>query len=50
MDLIIQSIFQINLLNQPTVSDGELGIKSGLGFYDYSKSKKAETVSKRFVK
>ena len=39
-----------NKLLTQMVSEGELGIKSGLGFYDYSKSKKAETVSKRFVK
>jgi len=30
------------------VNDGKLGIKSGEGFYDYSDSKKAEFVSKRF--
>ena len=39
-----------NKLLTHMVSKGELGVKSGLGFYDYSKSKKAETVSKRFVK
>ena len=39
-----------NKLLTHMVSEGELGIKSGLGFYDYSKSKKAETVSQRFVK
>ena len=39
-----------NKLLTQMVSEGELGIKSGLGFYDYSKSKKAETVSKRFIK
>jgi len=30
------------------VKSGKLGIKSGEGFYDYSKSKKAELVSKQF--
>ncbi len=30
------------------VSAGKLGIKSGEGFYDYSNSKKAETVAKQF--
>ena len=39
-----------NKLLTHMISKGELGVKSGLGFYDYSKSKKAETVSKRFVK
>ena len=32
------------------VTAGKLGIKSGEGFYDYSESKKAETVSKQFQK
>jgi 3-hydroxybutyryl-CoA dehydrogenase len=32
------------------VRAGKLGVKSGEGFYDYSESKKAETVSKQFVK
>lgn len=31
------------------VRAGKLGIKSGEGFYDYSESKKAETVSKQFA-
>ena len=30
------------------VTSGKLGIKSGEGFYDYSKSKKAEVVAKQF--
>lgn len=30
------------------VRAGKLGVKSGEGFYDYSQSKKAETVSKQF--
>jgi len=32
------------------VTAGKLGIKSGEGFYDYSQSRKAETVSKQFSK
>ncbi|MFD2540700.1 3-hydroxybutyryl-CoA dehydrogenase [Lacinutrix gracilariae] len=32
------------------VRAGKLGVKSGEGFYDYSESKKAEKVSKQFVK
>jgi len=31
------------------VSAGKMGVKSGEGFYDYSQSKKAETVSKQFI-
>jgi 3-hydroxybutyryl-CoA dehydrogenase len=32
------------------VRAGKLGIKSGEGFYDYSESKKAENISKEFIK
>lgn len=32
------------------VMAGKLGVKSGEGFYDYSESRKAEKVSKQFVK
>ena len=32
------------------VRAGKLGIKSGEGFYDYSESRKAEKISKQFVK
>ncbi len=32
------------------VNAGKLGVKSGEGFYDYSESRKAEIVSKQFVK
>ncbi|WP_100612571.1 3-hydroxyacyl-CoA dehydrogenase family protein [Confluentibacter lentus] len=32
------------------VNAGKLGVKSGEGFYDYSESKKAEKVSKQFLK
>jgi len=32
------------------VRAGKLGVKSGEGFYDYSESRKAEKVSKQFVK
>ncbi|WP_242205447.1 3-hydroxyacyl-CoA dehydrogenase family protein [Aestuariivivens insulae] len=31
------------------VRAGKLGVKSGEGFYDYSESKKAETVAKQFI-
>lgn len=32
------------------VTAGKLGVKSGEGFYDYSTSRKAETVAKQFIK
>ncbi|PKQ46027.1 3-hydroxyacyl-CoA dehydrogenase family protein [Confluentibacter flavum] len=32
------------------VKAGKLGVKSGEGFYDYSESKKAEKISKQFLK
>ncbi|CDF80065.1 3-hydroxybutyryl-CoA dehydrogenase [Formosa agariphila KMM 3901] len=32
------------------VNAGKLGVKSGEGFYDYSKSRKAEVVAKQFLK
>ena len=32
------------------VEAGKFGVKSGEGFYDYSKSKKAEKISKQFLK
>ncbi|MDG1729120.1 MAG: 3-hydroxybutyryl-CoA dehydrogenase [Algibacter sp.] len=32
------------------VRAGKLGVKSGAGFYDYSESKKAEKISKQFLK
>jgi len=31
------------------VTAGKLGLKSGEGFYDYSQSRKAETISKQFI-
>lgn len=37
-----------NPLLNDMVKKGSLGVKSGVGFYDYSQSKKAEMVSKRF--
>ena len=32
------------------VNAGKLGVKSGEGFYDYSESRKAEKISKQFLK
>jgi 3-hydroxybutyryl-CoA dehydrogenase len=32
------------------VMAGKLGVKSGEGFYDYSEGRKAEKVSKQFIK
>ena len=32
------------------VTAGKFGVKSGEGFYDYSESRKAETISKQFLK
>jgi len=32
------------------VNAGKLGVKTGIGFYDYSESKKGENVSKQFLK
>lgn len=42
--------YKPNKLLIDLVNKGNLGVKSGEGFYNYSNSKKAEVVSKRFLK